>query len=167
MVAGFSIDPLGHLPTFLLLSTFTLIPLLLLWFRSGFLPLAGKQEVANGKQNAFDLWHIPVLRNIIIASGIISSAWDLFQFYMPVYGYAVGLSASAIGAVLGVFALATFVIRIFLPRLIKFIFKMYTFQYIPISHPPASVPPSSRHFSRSSSVISPLAMTGVKTLLNL
>jgi len=119
MVTGFSIDHLGHLPTFLLLSTFTLIPLLLLWFRSGFLPPAGKHEVADGKRNAFDLWRVPLLRNTFIASGIISAAWDLFQFYMPVYGYAIGLSASAIGAVLGIFALATFVIRIFLPYLIK------------------------------------------------
>lgn len=94
-------------------------PLLLLWFRSGFLPLAGKREAADGKQNAFDLWRVPVLRNTFIASGIISTAWDLFQFYMPVYGYAIGLSASAIGTVLGVFALATFIIRIFLPHLIK------------------------------------------------
>jgi len=119
IAAGFSIDHLGHLPTFLLLSTFTLIPLLLLWFRSGFLPPAGEQEVANEKRNAFDLWHIPVLRNTFIASGISSSAWDLFQFYMPVYGHSVGLSASAIGMVLGVFALATFVIRVVLPRLIR------------------------------------------------
>ena len=119
IAAGFSIDHLGHLPTFLLLSTFTLIPMLLLCFRPGFLPPAGKSEVADGKRNAFDLWHIPVLRNTFIASGISSSAWDLFQFYMPVYGHSIGMSASAIGTVLGVFAIATFVIRIFLPRLIK------------------------------------------------
>jgi predicted MFS family arabinose efflux permease len=118
-VAGFSIDHLGHLPTFLLLSMFTLIPLLLLWFRSGFLPPAGKQEMVDGKQNAFDLWRVPALRTTFIASGIISTAWDLFQFYMPVYGHAIGLSASAIGTVLGVFALATFVIRIFLSHLKK------------------------------------------------
>jgi MFS family permease len=119
MVAGFSIDHLGHLRTFLLLSLFALIPLLLLWFRSGFLPPAGKRGVAEGKRNTFDLWRVPVLRNTFIASGIISSAWDLFQFYMPVYGYSLGLSASAIGTVLSVFALATFVIRIVLPRLTK------------------------------------------------
>ena len=119
MVAGFSIDHLGHLPTFILLSIFTLIPLLLLWFRSGFLPPAGKHEVVGGKRNSFDLLQVPVLRNTFIASGIISSAWDLFQFYLPVYGYSIGLSASAIGTVLGIFALATFVIRIFLPRLIN------------------------------------------------
>lgn len=119
MTAGFSIDHLGHLPAFLLLSLFPLIPVLLLWFKPEFLPPAGKRGAAEGKRNAFDLWRVPVLRNTFIASGIISSAWDLFQFYLPVYGYSVGLSASAIGTVLGVFALATFVIRIGLPRLIK------------------------------------------------
>ncbi len=119
MAAGFSIDHLGYLPTFILLSLFTLIPLLLLWFRSGFLPPAGKRGLADGKRNAFDLWHVPVLRNTFIASGIISSAWDLFQFYLPVYGHSIGLSASAIGTVLGVFAIATFVIRIVLPGLLK------------------------------------------------
>jgi MFS family permease len=119
VAAGFSIDHLGHLPTFLLLSSFTAIPLLLLWFRPGFLPPAKKPETAEGNRHAFDLWRVPVLRNTFIASGIISSAWDLFQFYLPVYGYSIGLSASAIGTVLGVFALATFVIRIVLPRLIK------------------------------------------------
>jgi len=119
MVAGFSIDHLGHLPTFLLLFMFTLIPLLLFLFRPGFLPQAEKHEVVHGKRNFFDLLQVPALRNTFIASGIIASAWDLFQFYLPIYGYSIGLSASAIGSVLGIFAFATFVIRIFLPRLIK------------------------------------------------
>jgi MFS family permease len=119
LTAGFSIDHLGHLHTFLLLAISTSIPLLLLCFRSGFLPVSEKREAAEKKRNAFDLWRIPVLRNTFIASGIISSAWDLFQFYLPVYGYAIGLSASAIGTVLGVFALATFIIRFSLPYLIK------------------------------------------------
>ncbi len=118
MVAGFSIDHLGHLPTFQLLATFPLIPLLLLLFKPGFLPSAGKRGAGDERRNALDLWRIPVLRNTFIASGIISSAWDLFQFYLPVYGYSIGLSASAIGTILGVFALATFVIRIGLPRFI-------------------------------------------------
>lgn len=119
MAAGFSIDYLGHLPTFLVLATFTVIPILFLLFRAGFLPKAVKHEGDSAKNSALDLWRIPKLRNTFIASGIISSAWDLFQFYMPVYGHSIGLSASAIGMVLGAFALATFVIRIVLPRLVQ------------------------------------------------
>lgn len=118
MAAGFAIDYLGHLPTFLLLASFPAISLLLLCFKPGFLPSAGKRGAVDGHRKALDLWGVPVLRNAFIASGIISSAWDLFQFYLPVYGYSIGLSASAIGTVLGVFALATFVVRIAVPRLI-------------------------------------------------
>lgn len=119
MTAGFSIDYLGRLPTFIVLSLFTLTPLALLWFRAGFLPAARMPTVAGGKRKAFDLWRVPVLRNTFIANGILSSAWDLFQFYMPVYGHSIGLSASVIGTVLGVFAVATFVIRIVLPYLTR------------------------------------------------
>lgn len=119
MAAGFSIDYLGHLRTFLVLVTFTVIPILFLLFWAGFLPKAVKREGHSAKNSALDLWRMPKLRNTFIASGIISSAWDLFQFYMPVYGHSIGLSASAIGMVLGAFALATFVIRIVLPRLVQ------------------------------------------------
>ncbi|MCE5265323.1 MAG: MFS transporter [Deltaproteobacteria bacterium] len=119
ITAGFSIDHLGHLPAFLLLSTFTLVPIVLIAFRPGFLPPAAKPDAARGKRHAFDLWQVPTLRNTFIASGIISMAWDLFQFYMPVYGHAIGLSASVIGLVLGAFAAAIFLIRTVLPFLIR------------------------------------------------
>jgi MFS family permease len=89
----------------------------MLVFAPGFLPKARKHSGPRPDRNALDLWRIGGLRNTFIASGIISSAWDLFQFYFPVYGHSIGLSASAIGAVLGVFALATFTVRVFLPAL--------------------------------------------------
>jgi predicted MFS family arabinose efflux permease len=117
--AGFAIDHFGHLPTFVMLAGFMVVPILLLWLRPGFLPRAAKGEEETEERRLLDLWHMPVLRNTFIASGIISSAWDLFQFYMPVYGHSIGLSASAIGIILGVFAAATFVIRIALPYLVK------------------------------------------------
>jgi MFS family permease len=118
-LAGVAIDHLGHLAAFWLLSAFPLVPVLLLWLAPGFLPKAKKRAIVEGPRSAFDLWRVPALRNTFIASGIISSAWDLFQFYFPVYGHSIGLSASAIGAVLGVFALATFTVRFVLPGLAK------------------------------------------------
>ena len=118
-VAGLAIDHLGHKAAFWCLSAFPVIPLLILWLKPGFLPKARNRGKVEAGRSAFDLWRIPPLRNTFIASGIISSAWDLFQFYFPVYGHSVGMSASAIGAVLGVFALATFTIRFFLPAMAK------------------------------------------------
>jgi cyanate permease len=56
---------------------------------------------------------------VLIVSGLISMAWDLQTFLVPVYGTSVGLSASQIGLVLGSFAAATFVIRLAMPRLAR------------------------------------------------
>ena len=114
--AGLAIDHIGHLPAFMVLAAFTVAPALLLWLRPGFLPKRAQHVAAKGA-SALDLWRIPRLRNTFLASGILSAAWDLFQFYLPVYGHQIGLSASAIGAILAVFALATFIIRLGLPRL--------------------------------------------------
>jgi predicted MFS family arabinose efflux permease len=114
--AGLAIDHIGHLPAFTVLAAFTIVPVLLLWLKPGFLPQRGRHASPKGTRT-LDLWRIPRLRNVFLASGILSAAWDLFQFYLPVYGHQIGLSASAIGAILAVFALATFAIRLALPRL--------------------------------------------------
>ena len=42
-------------------------------------------------------------------------AWDLQSFMIPVYGTEIGLSASQVGWILGVFAAATFFVRLFMP----------------------------------------------------
>lgn len=117
--AGLAIDHLGHVPAFLVLAVFPAVSVLLLLCKPDFLPRARKHAAVSGNRSALDLWRNGALRNTFIASGIISSAWDLFLFYFPVYGHSVGLSASVIGAVLGVFALATFTIRLVLPALAK------------------------------------------------
>jgi MFS family permease len=56
---------------------------------------------------------------MLTASAMVQLGTDLFQFYMPIYGHEIGLSASAIGSLLASFAAAAFVVRIFLPRLIR------------------------------------------------
>lgn len=119
LTGGLAIDHIGHLPAFLVLAGFMFVPMLILWLKPGFLPRAVKHAEGEGRRSMRDLWRVRKLRHAFIASGFISGAWDLFQFYFPVYGHSIGLSASAIGVVLGVFALATFVIRLILPRLAK------------------------------------------------
>lgn len=119
LVAGFAIDYLGHIRTFMILAAFTVIPILMLLRKPGFLPGAAKKAGDGASGGAMELWRAPRLRNTFIASGFISAGWDLFNFYMPVYGHGIGLSASAIGIILGTFALATFVIRAVLPWLTR------------------------------------------------
>src|SRR3989338_5761021 len=119
LIAGFSIDWLGYIARFLILAAFTVIPVLMLWLRPGFLPGAAKVAGSAVTGGAKELGRAPRLRKTFIASGFISAGWDLFNFYMPVYGHGIGLSASVIGIILGVFALATFVIRAALPWLLR------------------------------------------------
>ena len=119
LIAGFAIDYLSHVAAFLILAAFTVIPVLMLWLKPGFLPGAASLPGGTRVGSAMDLWRAPRMRNTFLASGFISAGWDLFNFYMPVYGHGIGLSASAIGLILGAFALATFVIRAVLPWLLK------------------------------------------------
>jgi len=119
LIAGFSIDYLGHLAAFLALAACTVVPALMLWLGPDILPkaAAGASE-GEKKRSAFDLLRDRKLLNTFVASGLISAAWDLYQFYFPIYGHSIGLSASAIGLIIAAFAVAVFVIRIALPSLV-------------------------------------------------
>jgi MFS family permease len=55
----------------------------------------------------------------MITSSVVLTGTDLFQFYMPIYGHSIGLSASAIGFILSMVAAAAFVVRIVMPALIR------------------------------------------------
>ena len=121
MITGVLIDTIGHQRVFWVLAFFVVLPIPIMLWRPRLLPPAPKaaNAEADARRSVMDLWRIPALRSTFIAGGIIGSAQDLFQFYMPVYGHSVGLSASAIGTVLGMVALAAFVIRAILPFLVR------------------------------------------------
>lgn len=123
MSAGFSIDHYGHANSYIFAALVPLASIAILWSVPGLQnaqATAGTKEKAHGfTAGARDLLKNAPLRRTLIASGIVLTGVDLFQFYMPIYGHSIGLSASAIGIVLGVFAAATFVVRIWLPRLAK------------------------------------------------
>jgi MFS family permease len=116
-LAGLAIDHFGYQQAFLMLAAFPVPALLLLVFKPGFLPRVRKHAESAQRGSSLELLRVRSLRNTFAASGILSAAWDLFQFYFPVYGHSLGLSASAIGTVLGVFALATFTVRVAIPAL--------------------------------------------------
>jgi len=120
LIAGFSIDYFGYQTAYLMLAVCPAIAVVLLWFKGGMLP---KAAIATGgeqkKTSSFALLRIAKLRNAIIASGLISVGWDLYLFFFPIYGHSIGLSASAIGVIISMFAVAVFVIRVALPILAR------------------------------------------------
>ena len=116
-VAGLSIDYLGHRATFTLFTAVSLAALLLIVSRRERFTHTPDAPARPRGGGTLDLLRLPELRRVFIATGILGSAWDLFVFAMPIYGTAIGLSASTIGLILSAFALATFLIRIALPWL--------------------------------------------------
>jgi MFS family permease len=120
VITGFTIDHAGQMQAYLVLAAFTAAPILIVLLKPGLLP--GTVAVHAGaavRGSVLELWRMPAVRMTIIASGVVGSAQDLFQFYMPIYGHSIGLSASAIGTILGAVYLAAFVIRAILPFLAK------------------------------------------------
>jgi MFS family permease len=114
VVAGYGIDYLGHVAGYLILVSFTLVPIVLIALDRRL--DAGKSTHAAPRGNPFALLKVPRLRRSIVVSGLITTGWDLFGFYVPIYGHSIGLSASTIGNILGAFAIATFIVRVMLPR---------------------------------------------------
>jgi MFS family permease len=119
LIAGLSIDHFGYQAAYLVLAGCAAIAVFLLWFKGHLLPAAAVvADDGQKKTSSFALLRNPRLRDTIVASGLISTAWDLYLFYFPIYGHSIGLSATVIGVVISTFALAVFAIRMALPRLL-------------------------------------------------
>jgi len=120
LIAGFSIDYLGYRNAYLMLAVCPFLAALLLGIKGHLLPRAAPAKAGEKKRgSSIDLLRNGRLRDAIVASGLISIAWDLYLFYFPIYGHSIGLSASAIGIVISTFAMAVFVIRLALPGLTR------------------------------------------------
>ena len=66
-------------------------------------------------QRAWDLLKIPMLRRLLWVNWFMSSSWDVHTFVVPLLGHERGISASAIGTIMGAFAIAAALIRTVLP----------------------------------------------------
>lgn len=117
VLAGIMIDRHGFGAAYIAFAVMTLAPILAL--------AVSRQLGAHGARSeptsssAFDLMRLPSLRRMIIVSGLVTTGWDLYTFYVPIYGHSIGLSASTIGTILGAFAAASFIVRVALPVLTK------------------------------------------------
>jgi MFS family permease len=115
ILAGFAVDGIGHRGAFLALASGALVNVVVLARKRFAIP---RHETAasdpSGRRLA-DLLRVPGLVPVFVVAGSLSIAWDLFTFVLPIYGTRIGLSASMIGLILGVFGAAVFVVRLILP----------------------------------------------------
>jgi len=117
IVAGLAIDGLGHSRAFAALAVFPCLAFLLLYFRKRKLPVPERKGRQPG--GVLQLLRIPALRNTFIVSGLLAMGWDIYAFLIPLYGARLGHSASTIGTIMATFALATFVVRLAMPVLVR------------------------------------------------
>jgi MFS family permease len=118
-LTGFMIDRIGYANTFLALSLPLLPATVICLLGSRWIPDVHVKSDAAGT-SAFDLLAIAPLRNALVASAIISAAWNLYQSFMPIYATEQGLSATTIGLVLSAFAVSIVLIRLFMGYALRF-----------------------------------------------
>src|SRR5688500_5036149 len=82
LMTGVLIDEAGYRWTFAALAVPLVPALILSCVKTGWIPRAQPRHERSGG-STFDLLKIKPLRDTLIASGIVSAAWDAYQFFMP------------------------------------------------------------------------------------
>jgi MFS family permease len=112
VITGLLIDHFGYRSAFAFGALLPLLAVAAAW-RVPRTPLPADADGATLPQSgAFELLRLPVLRNLLLVNVAMAACWDAHSFTVPVVGHARELSASAIGLVLGAFALAATVVRL-------------------------------------------------------
>ena len=114
--AGLLIDHAGFRSAFFMLA---MLPLLAWWWvrQVHELPaLVVDPELP--RRSAWDLLKLPMFRRMLWINWVMASCWDVHTFVVPLMGHEQNLSASAIGSILGGFAIAAALIRVALPGLV-------------------------------------------------
>ncbi len=117
LIAGFSIDYLGHAAGCAIVALITLIPIVLILSRNDELRV-GTPPAAHAQGGMWEMLSDPGVRRTLITSSFLAAGSNLYLFYMPVYAHDAGLSASSIGFVISANAAAIFVVRAILPNLL-------------------------------------------------
>ena len=113
VLAGTLIDAGGFQIAFLAML---LLPLSGLWWMR-WVPVETRQARTPTRKGTLDLLLAPGLRRLLFVNWLLSSSWDVHAFLVPILGHERGFSASAIGLVLGAFAIAVTTIRLIIPAL--------------------------------------------------
>ncbi|MDB5763026.1 MAG: transporter [Herminiimonas sp.] len=117
MLVGFMVDHAGYSLAYYWLAAIAVVPGIFLLFHAGFIPAHVKIKHEKQASGIKKMLGNRALRGTLITSGLILTGIDLFNFYMPIYGRSIGLTASVIGVIIGMQAAAAFAVRLWMPRL--------------------------------------------------
>jgi MFS family permease len=116
VTAGVLIDLAGFRTAFAVLM---LMPLAALFWARAVpveVPVAAGEAMLR-RQTSWDLLRLPGLSRLLLVNWLLSASWDVHTFVLPILGHERGLSASAIGGILGLFAVSVAAVRLVIPVL--------------------------------------------------
>jgi MFS family permease len=116
LLVGFGIDHAGFGITCLGLALLSLAPIAILLTKGRGLPGATRGATHTG--SVLHTLKEPGMWRVLATGSLVVTGMELYQFYMPVYGHAIGLSASAIGFIIAMFSAASFVVRLVMSMLL-------------------------------------------------
>ena len=116
LIAGLSIDYIGHRWAFFMLGLCPALTFFAVWrLRRVLLNSHVPKPKPTEPNRMADLWAVKPLRYALLSNLLLASAWDTHYFLVPLYGVQMDLSATMIGFILAAFSVATFCIRMLLP----------------------------------------------------
>ncbi len=119
LIAGFSIDHLGHALACIVIALIFVVPLTILALHKHAAFGRGSSRQAHKKGRFVDLLVGPGMLLTLLMGSLQNLGDVLYSFYMPVYTHSLGLSASVIGVILAMNAAAAFVVRMVIPGMLK------------------------------------------------
>lgn len=118
-LAGFAIEFASYRTAFAILACAAAASGVYVLVHKRLIPAHVRHAEEPQAKSAFELLAIPALRRTLIMSGVTLTGIELFSFYLPIYGRSIGLSPSVIGMVLSSYAVAGFIVRSFMHRLVQ------------------------------------------------
>jgi len=116
VLTGVLIDRAGYAQACLAVAALAALLLAMLFVCGGRLP-GGKRSCEPQTSGAPTRGHAG-LAPVLIASALVQCGLDMFQFYLPVYGRELGLSASQIGMIVAMYSAAALAVRAVLPAVV-------------------------------------------------
>ncbi len=111
--AGVAIDLFGFRAAYGLLAC---LPLLGWWvIQRVQVPAVAPRPAADEVPSAWSLLRQVQFRRLLLVNWLLASCWDVHTFLVPVIGHELSFSATAIGTILGVFAIAATAVRLLIP----------------------------------------------------
>jgi len=114
MLAGMLIDHFGFAPAFAALA---LLPFATLVIAQA-VPHERRLSSSGSDRQRPSVWgllRLPSFRRLLVVNWLVSASWDVHGFALPILGIERGLGASALGAVLATYAVASVAVRVLIP----------------------------------------------------